>query len=292
MWKRPQGLSWSFFAPGNLRADKWHPRSGFRHVGSGEPEFIGAAWTVPRCGDWGIWERGGVMVPVGPQRWQRQWLGDRGDRQPQAHVSTPRNDWGVCTVGSWGKSGLLGEKWTLQSPGGGGALGLYVTACSGCWSRTLATAFPPRLCAGSGGLLPCFLCQCPWQPGCLLCVPLFIPAAEFSPENSRDRIDVTSHRPSDRAHSPRASHVTCEPGAGIPGTGPVAPLKVPVSGTWRCLSTCSWKGGSADRLLGSDLSSPGLWFLPHFYVQISLPLPPAPRDRWGACWFWLDSSSG
>ena len=67
----------------------------------------------------------------------------------------------------------------------------------------------------------------------------------------------------------------------------MAPLKVPVPGTWRCLSTCSWKGGSADRLLGSDLSSPGLWFLPHFYVQISLP-PPLPRIGGGHVGFdWI-----
>ena len=78
----------------------------------------------------------------------------------------------------------------------------------------------------------------------------------FQLQNPRDRIDVTSHCSSDGAHSPRASHVTCEPGAGIPGTGPVAPPKVPVRGTRRRLSTCSRKGGSADRLPG--LTSPAL----------------------------------
>ena len=50
MWKRPQGLSWSFPTPGNLLADKQHPKSGFRRVGSGEPEFTAAAGTVSRCG--------------------------------------------------------------------------------------------------------------------------------------------------------------------------------------------------------------------------------------------------
>ena len=44
------------------------------------------------------------MVPMGPERWQRQRLGERGDRQPPVHTSTPRNDWG-CTVGSWRKNG-------------------------------------------------------------------------------------------------------------------------------------------------------------------------------------------
>lgn len=106
----------------------------------------------------------------------------------------------------------------------------------------------------------------------------------FQLQNPRDRIDVTSHCPSDGAHSPRASHVTCEPGAGIPGAGPVAPPKVPVRGTRRRLSTCSRKGGSADRLPGltSPVLDSGFSFTQR---EKSLCRPAPPQDRWKACWF-------
>ena len=176
MWKRPQGLSWSFFAPRNLLVDKQHPRSGFRRMGSGKPEFIGAAWTVPRCGDWGIRERGGVMVPVGPQRWQRQWLGDRGDRQPPAHVSTPRNDWGCAP---WAPGGEMdpaesrgwGSTWSVCN-----SLFRLLEQDAGhrfptsplCWLRGLVTVFslPMPLTARPPALRAPLYSSCrilPWE---------------------------------------------------------------------------------------------------------------------------------
>lgn len=165
--------------------------------------------------------------------------------------------------------GLLGRNDPAESWGRGSAWSvcnsLFQAAGAGHWSLLshLASVL------AQGACYHVFSANALDSPAaCPVCPSL------FQLQNPRDRIDVTSHRPLDRAHSPRASHVTCEPRAGIPGAGPVALLKVSVLGTRRCLSTCSWKGGSADRLLGSDLSSLGFWFLPHFYVQVSLPPPP------------------
>lgn len=210
------------------------------------------------------------MVPVGPERWQRQRLGERGDRQPPVHTSTPRNDWGV-------RCGLLEEEWALESPRGWGALGLCVTACVRLVEQDAGPRFPTSS--------PCWLSG----PAALFSLPMPSTACSACPslfqlQGPRDRIDVTSHCPSDGAHSPRASHVTCEPGAGIPGAGPVAPPKVPVRGTRRRLSTCSRKGGSADRLRG--LTSPALdsgFSLALMCKSLCRPTPP--QDRWKACWF-------